>query len=170
LKIKQSQNAVFLGLTEKSFMNLLLRQTSLFFIPFVTLNFFTTANAQPMHVKNEIANEQRVVEIRTYNLKENSRDAFHQLFKDKAMPMLKKWEIHVVGYGPSLHDKNTYTLIREYQSIEHMQKSEDAFYASDEWRTGPREAILALIENYTTLVLPADQRLIDELTKSLRQQ
>jgi len=113
------------------------------------------------------SNSKRIVEIRTYNLKENSRENFHRLFADKAMPLLKKWDIHVVGFGPSLHDKSTYTLIREYQSIEQMQKSEDAFYASDEWRKGPRESVLALIENYTTLVLNADQELINQLHKSL---
>ena len=37
-----------------------------------------------------------------------------------------------------------------------MNQSEDAFYGSDDWRKGPREAILALILNYTTIVLPAD--------------
>ncbi len=110
----------------------------------------------------------KIVEIRTYNLKENSRDNFHLLFVDKAMPLLKKWDIQVVGYGPSLHDKNTYTLIREYQSIEQMQKSEDAFYGSDEWKKGPRESVLALIENYTTLVINADQELVDQLKKSIK--
>ena len=48
-----------------------------------------------------------------------------------------------------------------------MQKSEDAFYGSDEWRKGPREAVLALIENYTTLVINGDQVLVDQLRKSL---
>ncbi|HTH56356.1 MAG TPA: hypothetical protein VL728_09940 [Cyclobacteriaceae bacterium] len=109
----------------------------------------------------------RIVEIRTYNLKENSRDEFHRLFVEKAMPLLKKWGIVVVGSGPSLHDKNTYTLVREYQSMDQMQKSEDTFYGSDEWRKGPRESILALIENYTTLVINADQELVERLKKSL---
>ena len=110
---------------------------------------------------------QKIVEIRTYNLKENSRDAFHQLFEQKALPMLKKWGIKVVGNAPSLHDKTTYVLMREYESIEHMQKSEDAFYSSEEWRKGPREATLALIENYTTLVINANDDLVAELRKSI---
>lgn len=110
---------------------------------------------------------QKVVEIRTYNLKENSRDTFHQLFEQKALPMLKKWGIKVVANGPSLHDKTTYVLMREYDSIEHMQKSEDAFYSSEEWREGPREAILVLIENYTTLVINANDDLVTQLRKSM---
>jgi hypothetical protein len=34
---------------------------------------------------------------------------------------------------------------------------EDAYYASDDWRKGPRERILALIENYTDIVLELDE-------------
>lgn len=140
-----------------------LKITSSSFSFLTALLFCSMLNAQTMSTN---ANS-KIVEIRTYNLKENSRDSFHQLFAEKAMPLLKKRGIEVVGYGPSLHDKNTYTLIREYQSIEHMQKSEDAFYGSDEWRKGPREAVLALIENYTTLVINADQELVNQLRKSL---
>jgi len=137
--------------------------TSPHFTFFVMLFFCSTGNGQVMSTKPSL----KIVEIRTYNLKENSRDDFHRLFTEKAMPLLQKWNIKVVGYGPSLHDKTTYTLIREYQSLDQMQKSEDAFYANDEWRGGPREAILALIENYTTLVIGADQELIKQLKKSL---
>ena len=34
---------------------------------------------------------------------------------------------------------------------------EDAFYGSDDWRLGPREAILALLENYIDIVLELDE-------------
>lgn len=148
-------------------MKSMLKITSPIFRIIVMLSFYSALNAQSMS-SNSNLHSKKIVEIRTYNLKENSRDNFHQLFVDKAMPLLKKWDIQVVGYGPSLHDKNTYTLIREYQSIEQMQKSEDAFYSSDEWRQGPRESVLALIENYTTLVINADQELINQLQKSLK--
>jgi hypothetical protein len=46
--------------------------------------------------------------------------------------------------------------MRRYDSLAQREESEDAFYGSDEWRQGPREAILALIENYTEVVLELD--------------
>ena len=46
-----------------------------------------------------------------------------------------------------------------------MQRSEDTFYGSDDWRKGPREAIVSLITNYTTIVLPANAA--DNLSKKL---
>ncbi len=105
----------------------------------------------------EQAQVSRIVEIRSYNLKAGTRDRFHQLFEREALPMLHRWKIDVVAYGPSLHDNDSYYLIRAYSSVENRQHSEDAFYGSDEWRQGPREAILADIENYTTIVTRLDE-------------
>ena len=110
----------------------------------------------------------RIVEIRSYNLKPGTRDTFHQLAERDAIPMLKRWKIDVVAYGPSLHDANSYFLIRSFDSIEARQRSEDAFYGSDEWIKGPRQAVLACIESYTTVVVPLDRATLDGLRKDTR--
>lgn len=102
----------------------------------------------------------RVVEIRSYNLKPGTRERFHQRFEREALPMLRRWKVDVLSYGPSLHDKDSYFLMRAYASAEERQKSEDAFYGSDEWKKGPREAVLADIESYTTVVLQLDEATI----------
>ena len=41
-----------------------------------------------------------VVEIRSYNLKPGTRDAFHKRFVEKALPMLHRFKVDVVAYGP----------------------------------------------------------------------
>lgn len=99
---------------------------------------------------------QEVVEIRSYTLKPRTRDAFHQLVIDKSLPMLDRWKIRYLGYGPSLQEDSSYYLIRTYPSLESRQASEDAFYGSAEWKQGPREAIVSRILYYTTVILPAD--------------
>jgi len=71
--------------------------------------------------------------------------------------MLKRWNVDVVAYGPSLHDESSYYLMRRFDSLAHREQSEDAFYDSAEWRQGPREAIIALIENYTEIVLELNE-------------
>jgi len=96
------------------------------------------------------------VEIRSYNLKSRTRSDFHKLVAEQALPMLKRWEIDVVACGPSPHDDDSYYLIRAFPSLEERDQIEDALYGSAEWRNGPREAILALIESYTTIVLALD--------------
>ena len=79
--------------------------------------------------------------------------------------MLKRWNVDVVSYGPSRHDEDSYYLIRRYDSLAHREQSEDAFYSSDEWRQGPRQAIVSLIENYAEIVLELDEATIQGLRK-----
>jgi ketosteroid isomerase-like protein len=98
----------------------------------------------------------RVVEIRSYNLKPGSRDRFHQLVVKESLPMLQRFKVDVVAYGPSLHDADSYYLMRAFPDVTARQRSEDAFYGSEEWKKGPREAILADIVSYTTVVVEVD--------------
>lgn len=107
-----------------------------------------------------------LVEIRSYTLKPGTRDEFHRLFMEEAFPMLKRWNADVVAYGPSLHDEDSYYLMRRFDSLTDRDQSENDFYGSEEWRQGPREAILALIENYTEVVLELDGDTVQGLRKA----
>ena len=105
--------------------------------------------------------------MRSYNLKPGTRDRFHALFLREALPMLHRWKVDVVAYGPSLHDADSYFLMRGFPGIDQRQASEDAFYGSSEWRNGPREAILADIITYTTIVIRLDVDAIAGLRRLL---
>ncbi|HYE87403.1 MAG TPA: nuclear transport factor 2 family protein [Vicinamibacterales bacterium] len=80
--------------------------------------------------------------------------------------MLKRWKVDVVGYGPSLHDKDSYFLMRSFAGVEQRQREEDAFYGSQEWIQGPRERILADIDSYTTIVITVDTATLHGLRKA----
>ncbi|HEV3413201.1 MAG TPA: DUF4440 domain-containing protein [Puia sp.] len=115
---------------------------------------------------------QQVVEIRSYTLQPGTRDAFHQLVIDRSLPMLQRWQIPVLGFGPSQQEDSSYYLVRTYPSLESRQQSEDAFYGSAEWKQGPRQAIVSKIRYYTTIILPADSlrhwtERLDQLTGRL---
>lgn len=111
----------------------------------------------------------RTVEIRSYNLKPGTRDRFHQLALKEAVPMLKRWKVDVVAHGPSLHDKDSYFLMRAFTSVEQRQKDEDAFYGSEEWNKGPRDRVLADIDSYTTIVVHLDDATLQGLRQVGRQ-
>jgi len=70
-----------------------------------------------------------------------------------------------VPYGSSLHDENSYYLMRRSDSLSQREESESAFYGSDEWRKGPRENILARIENYTEFVIELNDATLQGLRK-----
>ena len=95
----------------------------------------------------------RLVEIRSYKLKPGSSERFHELFVTRSLPLLRAWHMEVVAYGPSLDDADGYFLIRAYDSLEHLQSSQQAFYGSDDWRKGPRQSIIDLIETDWNAVL-----------------
>ncbi len=97
-----------------------------------------------------------MLEVRSYNLKPGTRDRFHALFLGQALPLLTKWKVDVVAFGPSLHDSDSWMLMRAFDSLDDRTRIEDAFYGSDEWRSGPRADILAAIVSYTTIVIRVD--------------
>jgi hypothetical protein len=107
----------------------------------------------------------RALEIRTYTLKPGAGAAFHNLFVKQSLPLLERWEIDVVAYGPSLHDSDAYYLMRSYPDLRGMQQAEAAFYGSDDWRQGPRETLISLIESYSSIVIEADEALLQQLRK-----
>jgi hypothetical protein len=98
-----------------------------------------------------------IIEIRSIDLKPGTREEFHRLYIEEALPLLKRWNFDVVAHGPSLHDENSYYVIRRFDSLVYRGQMEEAYYASDDWRLGPREWSLTLIENYTYIVLELDE-------------
>jgi ketosteroid isomerase-like protein len=112
-----------------------------------------TAGARPID-QNEAT--ERILEIRSYNLKTGIGERFHEPFVREALPLLRRWQVDVVAYGPSLHDRDSYYLMRAFASVDDRERSEDAFYGSAEWRDGPRAAVLAAIDSYTTIVIHVD--------------
>lgn len=107
----------------------------------------------------------KIVEIRCLCLKPGTRAQFHRLYVERALVLLKRWKFDVVAFGPSLHDEDTYHVIRAFDSVGERQAMEDAYYDSADWRHGPREAILALIDRYADVVIEMDQAAVDSLRK-----
>lgn len=105
------------------------------------------------------------IEIRSLNLKPRTREEFRRLYIEQALPLLRRWNFDVVAHGPSLHDENTYYVIRRYDNLAQREQMEEAYYASDDWRKGPREAMLAVIENYTDIVFELDEVTLQGLRK-----
>lgn len=95
-----------------------------------------------------------VIEIRSYELKANAQAPFEALFREEVAPLLAAWGHRIVFAGRSLHGDDSFVLIRSYDSEDHRRASQDSFYSSDAWRNGPREAMLAMIDRFTSGVLP----------------
>jgi hypothetical protein len=108
----------------------------------------------------------KFVEIRSLNLKPGTREEFDRRFSEKALPLLKKWNMDVVTFGASLHDENSYYVIRAFEDLEDRQLRENAYYGSTDWRLGPREEMLALIENYFDVVIEMELETVNALRRN----
>jgi len=94
-----------------------------------------------------------MIEILILNLRPGTRDEFHQLYLEESLPLQKQWNIDVVANGPSLHDDNSYYVIRSFKNLEDREKMQNAFYNSDDWQKGPRTAILSKADHLATVVV-----------------
>jgi hypothetical protein len=108
-----------------------------------------------------------ILEIRSYRLLPGTRDEYHRLFLEEAWPILQARGIDVVAFGPSIDDPNGYFLMRSYADLAERERLEEAFYASPEWREGPREAVVSRIDVYTDVVVEVDDATIEGLRRSL---
>ena len=76
---------------------------------------------------------------------------FNKIFIEQSLPMMERWKINVVDYGFSLIDKESFYLIRNYESIEQRKVSQDAFYGSEEWISGPEKELMNSIDTYNRI-------------------
>jgi hypothetical protein len=107
-----------------------------------------------------------VLEIRTYRLHTEATDAFHRLVNEQSVPLLQRFGIDVVRFGPSEQNEagvEEYVLIRAFASLEARDEQENRFYGSDDWLNGPRDEILALIADYQTVVLTVSREAVAAL-------
>jgi hypothetical protein len=104
--------------------------------------------------------------LRSYRLKAGSRAKFHDLVVTQSMPLLRECGMEVVAFGPSLDHADAYFLVRAYDDLEHRRASQAAFYSSDAWTTGPRQAIIGLIEADWDVVLWLSSAAVDAMRHS----
>ncbi|GAA0924334.1 NIPSNAP family protein [Virgisporangium aurantiacum] len=99
------------------------------------------------------------LEIRTYRLRPGTSSEFVRVMRDEAVPLLTGFGIEVVACGASLVAEEGHEeayLIRRFPSLAARDEQEEAFYASEAWHSGPREAIVSRIDNFHTVVLAED--------------
>ena len=107
-----------------------------------------------------------ILEIRTYRLKPGTTEEFVRVMREEAAPLLGRSGIRVVTAGASLVREDGHEeayLIRAFPSLAVRDEQEAAFYASDAWRAGPRDAVLSRIESYHTVVLETSEAAGDVL-------
>ncbi|MGH2342365.1 NIPSNAP family protein [Segnochrobactraceae bacterium EtOH-i3] len=105
----------------------------------------------------------RAVELLLYTLQPGTADAFHTIMQTVSVPLHQSVGMDVVAYGKSVSDPDSYFLIRAYDDLAHLESSQEAFYQSDAWRTGPRADIITRIAQSLKSVVFMTDETIDAL-------
>jgi hypothetical protein len=108
-----------------------------------------------------------VLDLRTYKLVPGGGDEFERIVRERALPMLQRFGIEVVGCGPSLDDGDLHYLMRAFPSAARRNEQLEAFYGSDEWHRNHRDAVLALIESYHALLVQLTPTIGHALTSAI---
>lgn len=109
----------------------------------------------------------RVVEFRIFRIHHGRRNEFIARFHDHLLPMLRDHGIEAVAWGPSLHDQDSFYLVRAYPSVETRQTALDTMFGSAEWLAEQEDVVLGMIESYNTVVVEAGEPLIAAMTEGL---
>ncbi|TWI06013.1 NIPSNAP protein [Luteimonas cucumeris] len=107
----------------------------------------------------------RLIEIRCYQLKPGTLPEFHEILVTRAVPMLRDRGMEVVAFGPSPHAADAYFLVRAYDDLADLNAQQDAFYGSEAWRQGPREALLSRIDSFLNTVLWLSPEAIEDMRR-----
>jgi len=100
----------------------------------------------------------KLIEVRTYRLKPDCAERFVEAVR-VALPLVRSHGgMDVVAFGRSDHEEESFFLIRAFDSREQLVAQQEAFYGSEIWRKGPREALVDCLDTYlnTLLWLPAE--------------
>lgn len=107
----------------------------------------------------------KTIEILQYTLKKDSGEEFHQIMREISVPLHIHNGIDVVSYGNSLHDLDCYYLIRSFDNEDSMRVVLEDFYASSDWKNGPREDIITRIEASMKSVMMLSEDAVEKLRK-----
>lgn len=108
----------------------------------------------------------KLVEIRTYQLAPGSAAEFARIVREESAPLHAAWDMDVVAFGISEGSDDGFYLIRAFRDAAHLQSAQQAFYASFDWREGPREAIVSRIVSDANVLMWLDEAAIAALRRN----
>ncbi|MDX8000131.1 NIPSNAP family protein [Xenorhabdus sp. Reich] len=107
--------------------------------------------------------DKKIIEILQYELKAGTGEEFHSIMMEISVPLHKKRGIDVVSYGSSLHDPDSYYLLRAFDGFDEMHEMLTEFYKSSDWIKGPRVGIIERIDKSVKSIIELPALSIDAL-------
>lgn len=104
-----------------------------------------------------------LLEMRLFKLRPGTRPEFDRISREGTIPMMRRYGINVVDFGPMLNDEDGYFLLRAFGSEQERVEKSQAIYATTEWEENYDAPVTSMIEDYRTAVIPATRALAPSL-------
>ena len=104
-----------------------------------------------------------LLEMRLFTLKPGTRAEFDRISRDGTIPMMRRYGINVVAFGPSLNNEDGYFLLRAFPSEPERVRQSQAIYATDEWEQNYDQPVTSMIADYQTAVMATSEQLVGQL-------
>ncbi len=96
-----------------------------------------------------------LLEMRVFTLHPGTREEFDRVSREGTIPMMRRFGIEVIAFGPCLNNDDGYYLLRAFADEDDRVVRSQAIYATEEWTANYDEPVGAMIAGYLTAVLPA---------------
>ena len=107
--------------------------------------------------------ESWLLEMRFFKVQPGTRAEFDRISREGTIPMMRRYGINVVDFGPMLNDEDGYYLLRAFRSEEDRVEKSQAIYATTEWEENYDAPVTSMISDYRTAVFPATHALAPAL-------
>ena len=107
--------------------------------------------------------ENSLLEMRLFKLRPGTRPEFDRISREGTIPMMRRYGINVVDFGPMLNDEDGYFLLRAFGSEQDRVEKSQAIYATAEWEENYDAPVTSMIADYRTAVIPATRSLAPSL-------
>lgn len=112
-----------------------------------------------------MTDEHWLLEIRLFTLRSGTREEFDRISRDGTIPLMRDLGIDVIAHGPSLNNESGYFLMRAFPSETERVERSQAVYATAEWEAKYDAAVMGMIDDYDTTVLPVTPDVLSRLAK-----
>lgn len=94
-----------------------------------------------------------IIEILRYRLKPGTAGDFAKTMQSQSEVLQRRAGIEILAHGALEGDAQGYVLIRRFTDRETMDRELGEFYASANWRNGPRQTIVDAIASSDQLII-----------------
>ncbi|MGH3816012.1 MAG: NIPSNAP family protein [Pseudonocardiaceae bacterium] len=104
-----------------------------------------------------------LLEMRLFKVHPGTRAEFDRISREGTIPMMRRYGINVIAFGPSLNNDDGYFLLRAFPSEQERVRQSQAIYATAEWEANYEGPVMSMIDDYWTSVMPTASHLITQL-------